>query len=574
MLRKFARKSWLAILLVLLAVTPSLASEQVLKLVPDGALGFVVIHGLATWDAKVQELGRQISAPLPSPLAMFKTVGGVGDGLDEKGDLGVLLLPGADDAPPIPVLLIPVTDYDKLLKPLTTEKAGDDLTKVTAGGKEALVRSLGGYAVVADPKDEKTLKGLAVASKVASDLTPWETWIAGNDMSAVALRPGIHTAVTKLLQGIELIKSTLSAAGGPSADAANVFEMYAIFFRAADKEISAAGLGLRRDEKGNLVLNGRHLLVPDGEWAPFFSNWKPNDRDLIAGLPDETFVVAGGVVVTPAAWEKMLKLSIGLMKSMPKVYGLDEEKAKALTDIKFPVLKGLTGFSVVMGVPESGKSLYSKMVGLMRVDNAKKFLVEYEKTMQDYNEVVKKVDSPILKPAEIEKAEVGGKQGLLLTMTMPQAPVGNAPPEVAEMTKNMMEKLVGPDGKLRIWVAPVNKQLVAFGYVDKAYLEQTIKAVEQGEKGLSGQANVAKTTALLPPGTPVAGYWSVRGTFLLANNMIATFGGGAFQLPEFPASPPVGFAVTAAPGEFQTHVIVPSEMLEAVGKYVATVKGK
>ena len=48
------------------------AAEEILKLVPDSALGFVVINRPAAVDAKLQALGRQMQLPVPSLLAMLK----------------------------------------------------------------------------------------------------------------------------------------------------------------------------------------------------------------------------------------------------------------------------------------------------------------------------------------------------------------------------------------------------------------------------------------------------------------------------------------------------------------------
>ena len=48
------------------------AGEEVLKLVPDLASGFLVINRPAAVDAKLQTLGREMQLPVPSLLMMLK----------------------------------------------------------------------------------------------------------------------------------------------------------------------------------------------------------------------------------------------------------------------------------------------------------------------------------------------------------------------------------------------------------------------------------------------------------------------------------------------------------------------
>ena len=68
------------------------AAEDILKLVPDSAWGFLVIHRPDAVDAKLQALGREAQRPVPSPLAMLKQLG-MGEGLDETTAAALLVLP-------------------------------------------------------------------------------------------------------------------------------------------------------------------------------------------------------------------------------------------------------------------------------------------------------------------------------------------------------------------------------------------------------------------------------------------------------------------------------------------------
>jgi hypothetical protein len=142
----------------------------------------------------------------------------------------------------------------------------------------------------------------------------------------------------------------------------------------------------------------------------------------------------------------------------------------------------------------------------------------------------------------------------------------------------MMKVIMGPEGKVAACLAPGDKHTVVLGYGSKDLLRQTIAAVRQGKPGLVASANVAKTAALLPKAAPFVLYQSPRGLVGLVRQVLpaAMPPGIAFPLaiPDFPATPPIGLAVTAGPGALQTDLAVPPEVLTAVRQYVQGIIAK
>ena len=64
----------------------------------------------------------------------------------------------------------------------------------------------------------------------------------------------------------------------------------------------------------------------------------------------------------------MMDLSFGMIKNMHDMYGLSEEQAKMFSELgkeKFPAVRGL---SFVLGVGQSGEPIFSRMLGIMRVE--------------------------------------------------------------------------------------------------------------------------------------------------------------------------------------------------------------
>ena len=125
MTRRFAVAAWL-LGCVLLWALPAPAAEDILKLVPESALGFVVLNRPADLDAKLQSLAGKLQLPPLSPLAMLKMQCKIQEGLDEHGTVGLIVLPPKGDyALPIAFLLLPVTDYKKFFEPFELGKADE-----------------------------------------------------------------------------------------------------------------------------------------------------------------------------------------------------------------------------------------------------------------------------------------------------------------------------------------------------------------------------------------------------------------------------------------------------------------
>jgi hypothetical protein len=562
-----------AVCLLLLAASVATAAEDLLKLVPDSALGFVVLNRPAAVDAKLQALGRHMQLPVPGLWAMLKQQSGIQAGCDENGSIALLVLPPeGDSAWPTPILLVPVTDYAKFVGQLQAEDASQPVTKIMVFQREFLVRSIGGYAAIADAKYRAVLeKTLHVSPQVAAVLTPWQKWSKGNDFSGVILPSGLQRLWAKAREGLRIGRTMMAAQADEKVKAmAGVFEMYETMLQAAEGEVAASGSAVQLDRQNVLRLTSRTLLKPGGKWARLAGQCQPSKENLLAGLPCQPFVVAGGGVVSAAAWEAMFKLSIDVIKSSPNLYGIGPEQSQKLTKWTMDSMKEIRAISMVLGADQHGGALFSNTTGVMRVDHAAAYMAAYEKDLQKYVEMLKGLHSPMLQPATFEKCEVGGTPALQLTMKAPKPLAG---PQMAQQAQ-MMKLMFGPSGELVAWIAPADEHHVVMGYAKKA-VEQTLEAIRQGKPGLAGDAAVTKTAALLPSGPLAALYWSPKGTIGFVQQIVRAVAPPQvkvpLKLPEFPQTPPLGFAVTTAANELQTCLVVPAEVLQAIGPYVGQI---
>jgi len=565
----------LVVLTLFVATSVAPAGDDILKLVPDSALGFVVLNGPGAVDAKLQQLGREMQLPIPSLLARLSKKGGIRDGLDEKGTAALVVLPPSGGPWPTPILLVPVTDYGKFLTQFKPEDASAAVAKIELWGAQVCVRKVGSYAAITDASHRETLEeALKLSAEVPEALAPWGAWLAEKDVAAVILAPGVKLLAVQVPVGIQVLKSSMAQANEQAKQAAAVFDVYAKLFEAMGKEVSSAGFGARLDEQGVLHITKRARLVPDGSWARLAALVKPAKENLLAGLPAEPFVAAGGGSLPEEIWEPLMRASLDMMKSMPNIYGLNAEQIDQMPKTSITSMKKVRGLSMVMGVGPKGASLYSKMVIVMRVEKSDAFMAEYDVAIKEYSEFLKKVNSPVLQPIEVEKTEIDGAPALQMTMNVPKQPVELQGPRHSEM----MEAMFGPGGKIKIWAVPADEHTVVIGYVTKEPLQQAIRAIRQGTPGLAGDADVAKTAALLPANAPWIGFWSPRATIELVKQLIPAFAPkGAkdeITILEFAKTPPIGFAATTAPGEVQGHMVVPAEVLKEIGQYATKAKSQ
>jgi hypothetical protein len=83
-----------ALLPALLVAVSASAAEDMLKVIPEDALAFVGVHRLGEVDAKLQGLAKDAKRPPVSVLGLLKARIGVDKGLDEKGTVAAVALPG------------------------------------------------------------------------------------------------------------------------------------------------------------------------------------------------------------------------------------------------------------------------------------------------------------------------------------------------------------------------------------------------------------------------------------------------------------------------------------------------
>ncbi len=570
------RAFWVAVVLAVLAATPAWAAADVFHAIPSDALAFVAANHIGETSAKIEKVCKQVGAKPVNLLDMIKEKTGASKGLDESRSAALVVMPGKDlKSEPSPVVLIPVTDYKQFLESLGA-KPGEKITEVQIAGAPVLIAEREGYAAIS-PNHSHFREGLEklLESKrsIADEHPRMPDWLSQNDLVAVATSHGIKTASQAAQQWYQQMKEAF-ARMNMDQDALAGFEIYVKLFQIAEKEVDTIAVAARVDKDGNVHLSKRIRFTKSSDTGGSLAKLQPLEKGPLTGMPAGTFLFAGGGPWSDALARGILAFQADYMKkSFEKAYGLDEEQANELAKKSLDVPGGLHSFSFIMGPPESGEPVLGNTLALYDVDDAAKYLDGMEKYLNGMNPPGHDENDKKLFAAK--KTEVGGRPALEYEMAIPLPKQAAMMPGFSEI----MKKIYGSEGKMKFLVAAIDDHHVALNFSGRApVIMRAIASMKKPADSLAADAEIAKTAALLPADAQWVGYFSPGGAVAFVKAVVESIGAeGGFgnkpNIPDFPASQPIGLAAKAKPGQLQIEVIVPSTVLDAIGKYVEQVQG-
>lgn len=543
---------------------PLLAANEVFHLLPEDALGFAVLQRPGALDAKIQDLAKRLNLPPLGVLALAKEYLGIREGLDEKRDLAILFLPRASEVFPTIVVLVPVTDYAKFLKPLKPEAQGDGLSKIRILGTTAWARQITGCAVITDASGRETLaKMRVVRPKIPPSMFVWQHWLADHDLGVVILPPGVKRFSAMAQQGIQFLKEPGSADSTAMKMIGGRLDVAAQFLRTAEKEASAFGLFAQLDQKDAIRVVGRAMLVAGGEWSRLASD-PLADEDPLAGLPGGPFAIAAAVRCRRGV-DALHQAFLEMTRSMYRALGLDDEQIDKGVQRARETMQGVRTWAMIRG-GDRIKSDYSGALTVVTVEDSKAYMANYAESERRYAEAMKAAKSARLRFAELEKTQIAGTPALQFTMDVPQPP-GASADNPANRTG---PRFFGPRGNVLGWVVPADEHRVVIGYVSEEYIQKAMETIRRGKRGLSSDPQVATVARLLPRRAPAVVYVSPSGVI---DWMTGSSGASENRRPAFlsgfPATPPIAAALTATPEELRADLVLPAELVKALGPYAA-----
>jgi len=553
-------------------------ADELLKHVPQSALGFVAINNLAQTDGKLQALGMQVGLPLPSPLMLVKAQIGVREGIDDNRSAALVVFPGADaDAAPRPAILIPVTDYGKFIAQLKAEDATGAITTIEAFGNKSLARQAGDYAVLVENSGRELLEKEFAPGAALAELTDWPAWIGDQDLAAVVTRNGVKLLAELAHHGLALLKETMTSQMSQLSEQQSKqlvagLDLYDKLIALMDHDVATLGLGLHRGDDGTLRLAKRFALLPDSGVTKWLAKTTVTPVDFTKQLPQMPYMLAGSGSFSPQARDAVIGWSLAMMRASAEMYQVTPEQLDFIERQSRKLIAKFEGAGMMLGVVPPEKPLYAGLVGVMKTADAAEMVREYQAYLKRYNEMFK--DSKgMLRPIAIEEFSIDGAPALEMSMDYTQmvaASGGNA-----EQSRAVMEKMFGPGGTVKSYLAAAGKEYVVFAYIDKSLVERSVRLIAKGAgPKLGDDERLAATRRLLPPQAPVTAYVSVPGVLEFIRAMAAGVGQAPAPIPDFPATPPLGFALTTAPRVVEVQMVIPAEVIKAGAELAQKLRGR
>lgn len=557
---------------------PASAASDLIDAVPEEVLGLAVVNRLDQIDAKLAKLAEPLRLPPVSLRDAVRAVSGVAEGWDMKGTVALVVMPPVGDSrEPVPVLLLPVADDAKVAEQLGADDDSDGLIEATMANRKVLVGGHGHYAAIAEARHRETLKRLIGAKRSAVEkLAPLGDWLEEADAAVVILPDGLKRMTSEGRRALVKMREQMTEMGEQGKQAMAGLKVYELMFDGLDRDADVVGIGLTADPDRAVHITGRFQAKPGSKVVEGLEKIQAFEGDLLAGLPRGPFVFAAGFAMPKEAYDALMDFSIGMMKSMPELYGLSEEQLERFREIAPLSMRSVRSMSLVMGVGKPGDSIYGNTVGIMKVDDSKAFMADYEKYTKAYNKIVRGADSPILRPMKINRKEIGGIESLVLRMPIPALPSGEGSPEVDAMMKRMMATMFGPGDGLSIYIAPADEKTIVMSYTGQRMLRRALRALENPKMSLAADPDVAATTALLPTDAQWVFYMSPQGMLDMIRRVVPAVTppkAKAPTLPEFPPTPPVGVTIKATATGLESHMAVPIAVLDAIAEVAEKGRG-
>ena len=187
------------------------AADDVLNIIPENALGFVVVRNASRTNVKIADLAGKLEVQAPDVLALVRSKTGLASGVNFDGDVALAFVPqGDDEITPVPVLVLPVTDYDVFVKSLNGVTAKDGTCEMMLAGKPCVAIRKGSFAVMTRSSHRTILPAIAANSTgVGSQMASIAPWTRQTDAYVVGMPGGIAIAQKRILAGLAATKKQI-----------------------------------------------------------------------------------------------------------------------------------------------------------------------------------------------------------------------------------------------------------------------------------------------------------------------------------------------------------------------------
>jgi hypothetical protein len=589
---RFPIRHQLPLLLAILMVIQSALAEQITDYIPSNTpgfssstLGFALVLDAEKASEKFSKLMGHFQVPLPAPLAMLKYSTGLGEGLDTNRNVLVAMLTDELGSQPVrPMVLLPVRDYGAFALSIHADVSGD-ACRVTILGEDILVAKMGVYAILMNVEHRQSLQRLlARAPQPYEPAAAIQEWVRQNDLAMVLLPAGIDRLLDLGRRGQENSGPQLFETIRDSSSMGKLVErirrslkLYRAILESTGTQIETAAVGLAMDADGNVRVGVRLILQPDGDLAQVRMSG-PTEFKPPVGEAGDPFIVAAGGPLPSGSTKPIARGGRRIFEEFASEYGFEdfvENDWHALEEAIHGALDGVESLSIRMLPGREEEPLIGNVHGILQVADAGRYMESLQKSLEVRNRLVSKSTCDIRYEYKVHPVTIGGIEGLDMVADVASAA---RDPNVPIFDQALLA-MVGKDGALHIIMLPLDQRTILLAIATSPRLTQMVAQFRQERAGNStaaaASANVQTTMKLLPGEAPWFFMASPQGYLQWLNRWwerVMGPMGQNHQIPEFPATPPIGCALKLVDGQLALDFILPVKTLQGIAQYVQQVE--
>ena len=537
-----------------LLVTPCPAqTNKALSLIPDDALGFLLIKDLRSLSDKVNDTAKRLNVQEKvSMLELIQKEMGIQEGINEKGTLLFLVLKGNEaklDGLRYLVAL-PVSDHDKIAKQLAVKDIKDGIGQGELGHPSGLLAGVGGSGPEAKPTKFPVLvakrgdfvllalmdsrAGLESVLHAKKDITAslkgTEEWLGQQDMAGFITNSGVQFGLGLFLGG---------PGGGTGSTSPEQAAQLKATFAEVEKNVRLITFGGRIEKDRHWRLSTAVHFQPEGPYAKWIAQAQPLDSKLLANFPDEPhFALLLARISAQTTFEGAARYVFGELPK-DKVDALQAEMAKLVgqvTEIGVCAYVGKAGAVALPSKLAAGQS--ADCVMLAKVRDANAFLDEAVDMLMHAHRAMHSAAKTKVEITYKEK-DIAGKPSRLITV-MPD--------------KNSAGKNDKDQPQVFLLTALDPQTVLGSTLADADRAEAMIqKFSKPATRSLESNAQLQQTQKLLPKKLQVEAFFDLQAFNIL--------GKGAKQAP---AVAPLGFSMRALPAAVEAQFVIPFDAIKAV----------
>lgn len=559
---------WVIAFVGLAVLVPGVAradktTDKVLAAVPVEAIAFVSVPNLQQLDTDVQQAITNLGlAPLINPPGKFSPIGlleqflGMSDGLDTSGSLILVVLPPATPGvldPPF-ALIVSATDPKALLTAMGGTPGEGGQWTLTIQGKPNFAIAGDGRIVLSDSAE--TAKTVAEGKTGIADSVSQadRDAMVGLDLTIWIDATKVIKAYRQQIDGFIAMFGMMQAAGpfGPAASGENPLELLV-------DGASSVMLGVSLEDSGvglRFVL-GVNPGTKMAEQVKMVNTTKP----LLNGLPPDSYMLAFGQTIDPAATIASLGDMDPMFEAMGQAAQLNEEQVGTLTELFKEWLGSLTGLRGVVSALPAGPNGIIGLCLLMDTGDSAKSLTQLGEAMKAIGEMdpedseAKQVIAALTHNPEAEDIDGTTVQHVKFDLAKMD--------DIDEEDLEEITPIIGQDGLL-LRVAAVNDDTVAIAFGGGSdYMQLVIQHAKNDQPMLDSDPGILRAADHVPSDRAYA-------TYIAVDRIINCIGTGAKALDdeEFPVhmaelNAPIAIVGSGGDGWFRADIYLPTELIDA-----------